>query len=43
LTQDSRVWRATIGERLTRATASPGPWPGRTCISHCYWTVAANC
>src|SRR6218665_2638306 len=24
-TQDSRVWRATIDERLTRAMASPGP------------------
>src|SRR6218665_337602 len=24
-TQDRRVWRATIDERLTRAMASPGP------------------
>jgi len=26
LTQDRRVWRATIDERLTVATASPWPW-----------------
>jgi len=25
LKRDRRVWRATIDERLTRATASPGP------------------
>jgi len=25
LTRDRRVWRATIDERLMRATASPGP------------------
>jgi len=25
LTRDRRVWRATIDERLTLATASPGP------------------
>jgi len=25
LTRDRRVWKATIDERLTRATASPGP------------------
>ena len=24
-TQDRRLWRATIDERLTRAMASPGP------------------
>ena len=25
-TQDRRVWRATINERMTRATAWPGPY-----------------
>ena len=29
MTQDMRMWRATIDERLKRATASPGSWKSR--------------
>ena len=40
--QNRRVWRATIDERLTRATASPGPCRRnhrgiRTCTCTCPW------